>query len=81
MKNIDFIQKDEWPPSSPDFEIASRQICKSRACSSSHKSVESLKNTLMAEWNRIPQEELRKAVGQFRPKQKAIISKKGGYIE
>ena len=84
MKNIDFIKKDEWPPSSPDLNPLDYSVwenLESRACSSSHKNVESLKTTLMAEWNKVPQKELRKAVGQFSPKPEEIVSKKGDYIE
>ncbi|KAI6660229.1 hypothetical protein LOD99_10465 [Oopsacas minuta] len=83
-QNIDFISKDEWPPSSPDLNPLDYSVwanLESRACAKSHKSLESLKVSLLSEWQKIPQEELRKAVHQFRSRLTSVIHKKGGYIE
>ncbi|KAI6654040.1 hypothetical protein LOD99_2887 [Oopsacas minuta] len=83
-QNIDFISKDEWPPSSLDLNPLDYSVwanLESRACAKSHKSLESLKVSLLSEWQKIPQEELRKAVHQFRSRLTSVIHKKGGYIE
>ncbi|KAI6648985.1 Transposase [Oopsacas minuta] len=83
-ENIDFISKDEWPPSSPDLNPLDYSVwanLESRACAKSHNSLESLKVSLLSEWQKIPQEELRKAVHQFRSRLTSVIHKKGGYIE
>ena len=43
-QNIDFISKDEWPPSSPDLNPLDYSVwanLESRACAKSHKSLES----------------------------------------
>ena len=59
-----------------DFGIWS--ILDTNACSSSHKSIESLKKSLVIEWNNIPLETLRKTVEAVPKRLKAIIKKKGG---
>ena len=47
----------------------------------SHKSIESLKKSLVVEWEKIPQEVLRAAVEALPGKIAAVIKNKGGYIE
>ena len=65
-KNIpDFISKEEWPPSSPDLnpmDFSLWSILETNACSTPHKSIESLKTSSSQEWAKIPQEKLRAAV-------------------
>ena len=56
-------------------------ILETKACSKSHKSIESLKVSLVKEWNNIPQETLRIAVEAVPKRLNAIVKKKGGYIE
>ncbi|KAI6656228.1 hypothetical protein LOD99_1561 [Oopsacas minuta] len=83
-QNIDLISKDEWPPSSPDLnplDYSVRANLESRACAKSQKSLESLKVSLLSEWQKIPQEKLRKAVHQFRGKLTSVIHIKGCYID
>ncbi|KAI6661425.1 hypothetical protein LOD99_13297 [Oopsacas minuta] len=65
---LDFISKEEWPPSSPglnpmDFSLWS--ILETNTCTTSHKSIKSLKTSLSREWVKIPQEKLRAAVSPF----------------
>ena len=49
-RNIpDFISKEEWPPSSPDLnplDFSLWSILETNACSTSHKSIESLKKSV-----------------------------------
>ena len=83
-KKIEFISKDEWPPSSPDLNPLDYRVwanLEARACAKPHKSLDSLKLSLQREWQKIPQDELRNAVGKFRTRLQAVISQKGGYIE
>ena len=57
--------KDQWPPYSPDLnpmDYSIWSILETNACSKSHKSIESLKRSLVAEWEKVPQEVLRTAV-------------------
>ena len=84
VRNIEFISKDEWPPSSPDLNPLDYSVwanLEARACAKPHKNVELLKASLIREWQKIPQEELRNAVGKFRTRLRAVVSQKGGYIE
>ena len=80
----DFIRKEEWPPCSPDLnplDYSIWSILESRACSKPHNSMNSLKKSLCREWEKIPQEMMRAAAQGFPDRLKAVISKKGGYIE
>ncbi|KAI6648777.1 MhmaT1 transposase [Oopsacas minuta] len=82
--NPDFIQKEEWPPYSPDLnpmDYSIWSILETRACLKSHTNIDSLKKSLCREWERIPQEILRAAVEAFPKRLKAVIERKGGYIE
>ena len=80
----DFIAKEEWPPYSPDLnpmDYSIWSILESKACANSHTSIDSLMTSLNREWGKIPQETLRAAVEAFPRRLKAVIQKKGGYIE
>ncbi|KAI6650037.1 hypothetical protein LOD99_6252 [Oopsacas minuta] len=80
----DFIPKDEWPPYSPDLnpmDYSIWLIVETKACAMAHNNVESLKVSLRREWAKIPQETLRAAVEAFPRRLKAVIEKRGGYIE
>ena len=80
----DFIRKEEWPPYSPDLnpmDYSLWSILENRACSVSHSTIKSLNKYLCREWEKIPQETLRAAVESYPTRLKAVISKKGGYIE
>ena len=80
----DFIAKEEWPHYSPelnpmDYSIWS--ILESKVCANSHTSIDTLMTSLNREWGKIPQKTLRAAVEAFPRRLKAVIQKKGGYIE
>ena len=80
----DFISKVEWPPSSPDLnpmDFSLWSILETKACAKSHKSVDSLKKSLLKEWSQIPQETMRAAVNAVPDRLRAVIKKRGGYIE
>ena len=62
-----------------DYSIWS--ILETKACSKSHKSIESLKKSLVVEWEKVPQEVLRTAVEALPGRIIAAIKNKGGYIE
>ena len=79
-----FLSKEEWPPSSPDLnpmDFSIWSILQEKACSKPHRNVESLKKSLVKEWANIPQEKLRISVEAVPLRLKAVIRKKGGYIE
>ncbi|KAI6658659.1 hypothetical protein LOD99_11004 [Oopsacas minuta] len=75
-----FIQKTEWPSYSPDLNLmdfAIWSILETNACAKSHTSVECLKRFLTSEWNKIPQESIRAAVGAFCGRLRAVVKKRG----
>ncbi len=83
-QEIDFIPKEEWPPSSPDLnpmDYAVWSILERNACAKSHNSLEDLRVSLQREWKRIPQSQLRDSVQSFPKRLKAVIQAKCGYIE
>ncbi|KAI6651346.1 Transposase [Oopsacas minuta] len=83
-RKIEFINKDEWLPSSPDLNSLDYSVWANlvaKACAKPHKSLDSLQLSLQREWQKIPQDELRNGVGNFRTRLQAVISQKGGYIE
>ena len=83
-KKIEFISKEEWPPSSPDLnpmDYSVWSILEEKACAKSHLNIDSLKASLQREWLKIPQDHFRRAVSQFRTRLQAVVTKKGGYIE
>ncbi len=80
----DFITSQEWPPYSPDcnpLDYSLWGILDSKACTSAHKSEESLKKSLRREWNKISPETLRAVVDQFPKRLNACIKANGGYFE
>ena len=79
-----FINKEDWPSRSPnlnhlDFSVWS--ILESKACRTSHDSLENLKAKLQREWTLIPQEVLCASCNSFQGRLKQIIKNKGGHIE
>ena len=74
--------KELWPPSFPDLnstDFAIWSILESKACSSNHPNIETLKNRLKACWDEISEETVRTSCSQVpdRLRRKA----KGEYIE
>ncbi|KAI6659729.1 hypothetical protein LOD99_10698 [Oopsacas minuta] len=81
---IDFISKEQWPPSCPDLypmDYSVWSILEQKVCASSHANISSFKACLQREWLKIPQDHFRRAVYQFWTRLQAVVSKKGGYIE
>ncbi|KAI6656200.1 hypothetical protein LOD99_1533 [Oopsacas minuta] len=80
----DFIFKEEWLPSSQDLNskvFLLWSILETNAYTTSHRSIKSLKTSLSREWAKIPQEMLRAAVEPISKRLRAVIKKKGGFIE
>ena len=79
-----FISKEDWPAQSLDLnplDYSIWSILEKRVCSTPHQTLESLKAKLMKEWETIPQETLRAACDSFPDRLKAVVKKKGSYIE
>jgi len=80
----DFISSAQWPPYSPDLnpmDYSVWSILQTRACSKPHKSLETLKQSLLREWDRISPEELRQITKNFKTRLGLCISAKGGHFE
>ena len=82
--NIDFIQANQWPPSSPDLnplDFCVWGVLEERVCRHPHASIESLKESLVAEWNKIPQKIFYKACLSVERRLRECILAEGGLIE
>ena len=83
-QNIEFLSNSKWPQSSPDLNPLDYSVwanLERRACAKPHKSLDSLLKALRRECTKIPQEEMRAAVLQFRTRMRNVVKKKGCYIE
>ena len=56
-------------------------ILEARACATPHKNLESLKQALLREWDKIPVQELRAIVENFSTRLRLCIRAKGGHFE
>lgn len=80
----DFIASGEWPPYSPDLnpmDYSVWSILEARACAKPHKSLQSLKQSLRREWNRLSPEDLRPIAQNFKSRLGLCIAAKGGHFE
>lgn len=79
-----FISSQEWPPYSPDLnpmDFSVWSILEARACATPHKSLESLKQALLREWDKITLREVRAISENFPKRLRACIKAKGGHFE
>lgn len=79
-----FITKEEWPPSSPDLnplDYSLWSVLESKVCSVPHRSIDHLKRDLVRAWQRIPDDVVFAAVGDFRRRLTATVQAKGGHFE
>ena len=79
-----FISKEDWPRRSLDLnplDFSVWSILESKACRTSHDSLENLKAKLQREWVVIPQEVLCASCNAFQGRLKQIFKNKGGHIE
>ena len=80
----DFLDKTEWPPSSPylnPLDFCVWGYLEAKVCTKSHTSLESLKASILKEWTNFPQQVLRAAVTSVPSHLSKIINAKGGHIE
>jgi inhibitor of nuclear factor kappa-B kinase subunit alpha len=79
-----FISTEEWPPYSPDLnpmDYSVWSILEARACAKPHKNLESLRQSLLREWAKIPVQELRAICENFPKRLRLCIKAKGGHFE
>jgi transposase len=80
----DFINKDQWPPRSPDLnplDYSIWSILLSRACNRPHPDLLSLRSALEREWEALDIETLKRIVDDFPRRVDACIEAEGGHFE
>uniref|UniRef100_A0A1I7RU52 DDE_3 domain-containing protein n=1 Tax=Bursaphelenchus xylophilus TaxID=6326 RepID=A0A1I7RU52_BURXY len=80
----DFITTADWPPYSPDLnpmDYSVWSLMEARACRKPHKTLESLKQSLQREWEKLSKEELRRIAKNFTSRLGLCIAAKGGHFE
>jgi len=83
-ERFDIIDKDQWPPSSPDLnplDYSIWSILEREACATPHKSVESLISALQRAADNLDQEVINRAIDDFPRRLRACIDARGGYFE
>ena len=81
----DFISPNLWPPNSPDLNCVDysiwgeleEKVYKNRKI----RTLEDLKESIVAEWNAFPQHFIRKAIQQWHPRLLACVLENGGHVE
>ena len=79
-----FIPWTLWPPSSPDLnplDYCIWGILEAKVNAKRHTSIESLKATLLREWDRLPMENVRAAIDAWPKRLRAVRKNKGGRFE
>lgn len=82
----DFIEKDQWPPNSPDlnpldYHVWGAMLEQYHKLQPKPKSIAELKDTLHLIWDNLPQEPIRKAVKNFTKRLKACVDASGRHFE
>ena len=80
----DFIGFKEWPPLSPDLnplDFSTWGTLKEIVNAKQHRSLESLKRTLVREWHRLPINTVRVAINSWRKRLALVVKHEGGPIE
>ena len=80
----DFITSSCWPPSSPDLnqlDYSIWGILESRVNTKRHTSIESLKVTLLREWDKLSMKSVRAAIDAWPKRLNAVVEQKGRRFE
>ena len=82
----DFIDKDSWPPNSPDmnpldYAVWGAMLETYKKLTTKPKNIPELKNTLQIIWNDLPLETIQKSVLGFRKRLQACVKANGGHFE
>ena len=82
----DFIDKDSWPPNSPDmnpldYAVWGAMLETYNKLTTKPKNIPELKNTLQIIWNDLPLETIQKSVLGFRKRLQACVKANGGHFE
>ena len=82
----DFIDKDAWPPNSPDlnpldYHVWGWMLDKFNCLNPHPKNIPELKTMLLMIWDKLPQKAIRKSIISFRKRLRACINAKSGHFE
>jgi len=82
----DFIDKNSWPPNSPDlnpldYAVWGAMLETYNKLTTKPKNIPELKNTLQIIWHDLPLETIQKSVLGFRKRLQACIKANGGHFE
>ena len=80
----DFIDFNQWPPSSPDLnpmDFSVWSVLEAKACSQRHLTIDSLKKSLLKAWDELDLAYLSATVDAFPHRLHACIAAKGNLFE
>lgn len=80
----DFISADEWPASSPDLNPLDYSIwgvMEAKVNAKVHRSLDSLKRTLIKEWEKLSMNYVRASIDAWPKRLQAVVDADGGRIE
>jgi len=82
----DFIGKDQWPPNSPDlnpldYHVWGVMLAEYDKYQPKPRTKDELKAVLQLIWERLPQEQINKAVLAFKKRLQACVKAEGGHFE
>jgi hypothetical protein len=83
---VEFINKDEWPPNSPDiypldYQVWGAMLKMYQYYTPTPMNTDELKNVLQAIWTVLPQEPVNKAVLAFRKRLRSCIEADGRHFK
>jgi len=82
----DYINKDEWPPNSPDlnpldYHVWGAMLERYKSFTPKPKTKAELTAVLQQIWDELPQEPINKAITAFRKRLQACVAANGGHFE
>lgn len=84
LNKIAVWDKTLWPSNSPDLnpmDFAIWSILEQKACTTNHRTIDSLKRALQKAWDEISENTLAAIVKNFRKRLKACVAADGGHFE
>lgn len=79
-----FISHTEWPSKSPDanpLDYCLWSILETKVGAKKYHSMDAFKKAIVREWDKIPEDHVRRACEAFTTRLKEIVKAKGGHIE
>ena len=80
----DFINKNQWPPHSPDVAVLDYSIIpilKERVYQTKIKNLEHLREVIVREWNRLPMAVIQSAIDVWHFRLRLVVNEQGSHFE